>query len=110
MSQTLHLNESQFTEEVLQSGVPVLVDFWAEWCQPCRALGPTIDELAAESSGRFKVAKVDIDRNPQLAQTYGIRSIPTMLIFEGGRPVDQISGLVPKQQILEAVERRLQSA
>lgn len=78
---------------------PVLVDAWAEWCGPCRMIAPALDQLAAEANGRYKIAKLNVDENPVISQQFGIRSIPTMLIFKGGKLVDQIVGAVPKQAI-----------
>ena len=95
---TITVNESDFEREVLRSEVPVLVDFWAEWCGPCRLLGPTIDELATEYDGRVKVAELNIDENPGIAATYGIRSIPTVKLFNGGTVEKTFVGLLRKQE------------
>lgn len=99
MSQPIHLTDSNFTDEIKGSDVPVLVDFWAAWCGPCRMIAPIIDELATEFDGKAKIAKVDVDNNQQVAMQYGIRSIPTILIFKGGEQVESIVGAVPKEQI-----------
>src|SRR5215468_2207903 len=85
-----HVNDSTFEPEVLKSDVPVLVDFWAEWCGPCKMIAPTVDELARQYKGKVKVAKMDVDKHQQVPQQFGIRSIPTLLVFKGGRVVDTI--------------------
>lgn len=99
MSQPVHLTDSNFTDEIKNSKVPVVVDFWAAWCGPCRMIAPIIDELASEYEGKAKIAKVDVDNNQQVAMQYGIRSIPTILMFKGGEQVETIVGAVPKEQI-----------
>lgn len=99
MSQPIHLTDANFTEEIKNSDVPVVVDFWAAWCGPCRMIAPIIDELASEYDGKAKIAKVDVDNNQQVAMQYGIRSIPTILMFKGGEQVETIVGAVPKEQI-----------
>ncbi len=96
--------DANFQEEVLQSDLPVLVDFWAAWCGPCRVIAPTIEELASEYEGRAKVVKLDVDANPQTAMAYNIRSIPTLLLFKGGRPVDQMVGVVPKPMLVQKLD------
>jgi thioredoxin 1 len=96
--------DANFEDEVLNSGQPVLVDFWATWCGPCRTIAPTIEKLAAEYDGRAKVVKLDVDNNPQTAMKYGIRSIPSLLFFKGGRPVDQMVGVVPERTLAEKLD------
>lgn len=101
MGNYIELNDDNFEKEVLQSDLPVIVDFWAEWCAPCRVIEPLVDELAQQYSGKIKVGKMDVDQNPQSSMNYGIRSIPTLLFFKDGKPVDQLLGAVPKNQIEE---------
>jgi len=95
------LNDANFEEEVLKSDVPVMVDFWAEWCAPCRIIAPVVEQLANEYGAKIKVGKMDVDQNPKSSMNYGIRSIPTLLFFKDGKPVDQLMGAVPKKQIEE---------
>ena len=101
------LTEQNFDTEVLKSSTPVLVDFWAEWCGPCKAIAPIIDELAKELEGRLKVAKVNVDEAQDLAAKFNIMSIPTLLIFKNGEPVDQIVGAMPKDQLLAKIQPNL---
>ena len=101
MGQYLELTEGNFDDEVLKSSVPVLVDFWAEWCAPCRLIAPIVDELATEYAGKVKIGKLNVDQNPQISMNYGIRSIPTLLIFKDGQAVEQLIGAVPKNTIVE---------
>jgi len=103
MSKILSLNDSNFNDEVLESDIPVLIDFWAEWCAPCKMILPIIEEISAEYSGRLKVAKLDVDNNPKVSMNYGIRSIPTLLIFKEGKAYDTIIGAVPKKVIMEKI-------
>jgi len=103
----LQFTDSNFSAEVLQSDKPVLVDFWAEWCGPCRMIAPIVEELANEYDGKFKVGKLDVDNNPQVATQFGIRSIPTLLIIKGGKVVDSIIGAVPKAQFVQKLNANL---
>jgi thioredoxin 1 len=105
MKATIEINEANFERDVLQSKEPVLVDFWAEWCGPCKMLGPVLDEIATEQSGRAKVAKVNIDQNPNLAARFGIQSIPTLLYFSGGEVRDQTVGAISKRLIVSKLEK-----
>ncbi|HEX4265572.1 MAG TPA: thioredoxin [Verrucomicrobiae bacterium] len=104
MKPTIEINESNFEAEVLKSAQPVVVDFWAEWCGPCKMLGPVLDEIATEQGGRAKVAKVNIDQNSALAERFGIRSIPTLLYFVGGEVRKQTVGVVSKKTIISTLE------
>ena len=101
---TLHLNESSFDTEICKHKEVLMVDFWAEWCQPCRAIAPTLEELAQESKGSVSLAKVNVDDNPQLAARYGIRSIPTILFMKDGKVMDQVIGAVPKSQLKKKLD------
>jgi thioredoxin 1 len=103
----LHLDEKSFEAEVVKSTLPVLVDFWAEWCGPCKMIGPIIDQLSAELEGKMKVAKVNVDESPKLAGQYNVMSIPTLLVFKAGQPVDQIVGAMPKDRLLAKLNQHL---
>lgn len=105
MKPTIEINEANFERDVLQSKEPVLVDFWAEWCGPCKMLSPLLDEIATEQSGRVKVAKVNVDTNPTLAARFGIQSIPTLLYFAGGEVKDKTIGAMPKKAIISKLEK-----
>jgi thioredoxin 1 len=101
----VEVNDASFEQEVLQSDQPVLVDFWAAWCGPCKALSPIVDEVASEYSGKLKVMKMDVDRNQATPMRYGIRGIPALLLFKGGKVADQIVGYVPKDTIARSIIR-----
>jgi len=101
------VNDANFTAEVLTSEKPVLVDFWAIWCGPCKMIAPIVDEIAQEYDGKIKVTKMDVDANPRVTMEYGIRSIPTLMIFKGGQVVEQIVGAVPKRHLLDKVTAHL---
>jgi thioredoxin 1 len=106
-SAVFEVSDATFDQEVLQSEQPVLVDFWAVWCGPCKAIAPIVDELATSFEGKLKVAKVDVDKNSATPGRYGIRGIPALLIFKGGKVADQIVGYAPREVIEEKVNRVL---
>ena len=101
------VNDANFQAEVLTSDRPVLVDFWAVWCGPCKMIAPVVEEIANEYDGKLKVTKMDVDSNPRTAMEYGIRSIPTLLIFKEGRVIEQIVGAVPKRHLVDKVTQHL---
>ena len=103
----LEFTDSNFNSEVLQSGIPVLVDFWAEWCGPCKAIAPTVSEIANDYNGKIKVGKVNVDTNQKIAMEYGIRSIPSLLIFKGGTILNQVVGSVQKDSITKLLDEAL---
>lgn len=107
MSASAAVTDSSFKEEVLESDVPVLVDFWAPWCGPCRMVAPVVDEIATQYEGQVKVVKLNTDENPNVASQYGIRSIPTLMIFKGGQRVDMVVGAVPKTTLANTLEKYL---
>lgn len=104
---TTAITDTAFKSEVLDSDKPVLVDFWAAWCQPCKMLAPTMDQLATDYAGKAKVGKVNIDENPETAAAYGIRSIPSVLVFHKGKVAEQLVGLLPKERYREVLDRIL---
>ena len=101
----VELNDSSFDTEVINSDKPVLVDFWAPWCGPCKALAPVIDEISTDFADKVKVGKVNVDDNPEISMKFGIRSIPTLIVFKDGEVLDQIIGAVPKSEIEKALEK-----
>ncbi|MBF2003125.1 MAG: thioredoxin [Synechococcales cyanobacterium C42_A2020_086] len=101
------VTDATFEQEVIGSDVPVLVDFWAPWCGPCRMVAPVVDEIAEQYAGQVKVVKVNTDENPNVASKYGIRSIPTLMIFKGGQRVDMVVGAVPKTTLANTLEKYL---
>jgi thioredoxin 1 len=104
MAKALEVTDSTFEQEVLQATQPVLVDFWAVWCGPCKAVAPIVEELAGEYEGKLKVMKLDVDDNPRTAVAYGVQSIPTLLVFKDGKPAERIIGAVPKKVIVDKIQ------
>ena len=100
---TVEVTDANFQQEVMKSETPVLIDFWAAWCGPCKMIGPVVEEIAKEYEGKLKVGKVDVDNNPEISVQFGIRSIPTLMVFKGGKVVEQIIGAVPKKNLMEKV-------
>ena len=107
MSKPITVDDSNFAQAVLQAKTPVLVDFWATWCGPCRMVAPVVEELAEEYEGRISFAKLDVDQNPKTAVKYGIMSIPTLLIFKKGEPISQIVGFRPKKELKRSLDAAL---
>ena len=105
MSSVTQVTDATFQQEVLESELPVLVDFWAPWCGPCRMVAPVVDEIATQYDGQVKVVKLDTDQNPNTASQYGIRSIPTIMVFKAGKQVDMIVGAVPKTTLAQTLEK-----
>jgi thioredoxin 1 len=103
----LHVGDRNFAAEVLNSEIPVLVDFWATWCGPCRSIGPIVEELAKEFTGRVKMTKLNVDENPAIPSQYGVRGIPTLILFKSGKILDQIVGAVPKARLKAMIEKAL---
>ena len=104
MNEPININEASFEKAVINSPIPVLVDFWAPWCGPCKMIAPVLDEIAKESDGRFRVTKVNVDDDPALMQRFGIRGVPTLLFFNRGELRDQIVGVAAKKAILDKLE------
>lgn len=100
----LHVTDASFEQEVMKSATPVLIDFWAPWCAPCRAIAPMVEELAAEYEGRLKVVKINVDDNPQVPARFGVRGIPNLVIIKGGEVKQQIVGAAPKKNLIAALD------
>ncbi len=103
----LHFSDATFKKEVLESELPVMVDFWATWCGPCKMIAPHVEELTREYSGKMKIGKLDVDNNPKSASNYGIMSIPTLMFFKGGKVMDQVSGALSKSALKQKIEDNL---
>ncbi len=108
MGKPVEVNDAEFEKVVLQAETPVLVDFWAPWCSPCRMVAPIVEELATEYEGRVNVAKVNVDQNPKIASKYGIMSIPSLLIFKNGSPVTNVVGFKPKAELKRSLDAALE--
>ena len=107
MSEPVHITDDTFEAEVIQSAMPAIVDFWAPWCAPCHMIAPILQEIAEEYDGQLKVAKLDVDQNPQVATQFGIMGIPTMILFKDGEAVERLIGYMPKERLLEKITPHL---
>ncbi len=107
MAKATKISDATFEQEVLKSTIPVLVDFWAEWCGPCRMVAPILDEIAEEKAGKIKIAKLNVDENMRTAASLGITSIPTLMLYKNGAPVERIIGAQPKQRLLQQIDKHL---
>ena len=107
MSEPTHVTDDTFEAEVIQSDTPAIVDFWAPWCAPCHMIAPILEEIAADYDGQLKVAKLDVDQNPQVATQFGVMSIPTMILFRDGEAVERLIGYMPKERLLEKITPHL---
>lgn len=107
MSKPIHIDNETFETEVMQSDIPVIVDFWATWCGPCLMIAPVLEELAGEYANRVKICKLDVDANRETAGAYGIQSIPTMMVFKDGKMVDRLIGAVPKGELIKMIDKHL---
>jgi thioredoxin 1 len=103
MSEPVHVTDDTFEAEVIQSAMPAIVDFWAMWCAPCHMIAPILEEIAEEYDGQLKVAKLDVDQNPQVATQFGVMSIPTLILFKDGESVERLIGYMPKERLLEKI-------
>ena len=101
----IEISDNQFDEEVLKASVPVLVDFWAPWCGPCKSIAPVLEEISKDFSGKLKIVKINVDENPRSPTTYNVRGIPNLVFFKGGKVVEQIIGAVPKDQLMTAINK-----
>src|SRR6266487_4036698 len=108
MAKPVAITDADFESQVLQSSEPVLVDFWATWCGPCRMIAPVLEQIADEAEGKLKIAKLDVDSNPNVPGKFGVRSIPTMILFKGGQPVDTIVGFKPKPALVSQLSKNVE--
>ncbi|MGB9594211.1 MAG: thioredoxin [Anaerolineae bacterium] len=107
MGEVIHLTDANFDQEVVQSSLPTLTDFWAAWCGPCKMIAPIVEQLAQEYEGKMKVTKLDVDQNPTVATRFGVMSIPTLILFKNGQPVERIVGYMPKEKLVERLKPHL---
>jgi len=107
MGEVIHLTDANFDQEVVQASLPTLTDFWAAWCGPCKMIAPIVEQLAQEYEGKMKVTKLDVDQNPTLATRFGVMSIPTLILFKNGQPVERIVGYMPKEKLVERLKPHL---
>jgi thioredoxin 1 len=107
MAELIHVTDDDFEEQVLKASLPVITDFWADWCGPCHGLAPIVEEIASEFDGQLKVTKLDVDTNPETATRYGIRGIPTLIVFKNGEPVETLVGWMPKEQLTQKITPHL---
>ena len=110
MAHPVAISDASFENEVAKASEPVLVDFWAEWCGPCRMIAPILENLAEEYSSSLKIAKLDVDHNPQTSMKFGVQSIPTLILFKDGEPVERIIGYMPKERLLSKIKPHISSA
>ncbi len=108
MSNEITMSDAEFDDELTKSELPILVDFWAPWCGPCRVVGPILTEIADEKADVLRIGKLNVDDNPSVSQKYGITSIPTMMLFKDGKPVERLVGALPKEELLEAIGKHLE--
>jgi thioredoxin 1 len=108
MAEIVHLTDANFEDEVVKSTLPTLTDFWAAWCGPCKMIAPILEQLAGEYDGKLKVTKLDVDQNPTLATRFGVMSIPTLILFKNGEPVERLVGYMPKEKLADRIKPHLE--